>query len=88
MSQALPGNIKTYAFRLSPHQDVKKHILEFAKQNKIKAGCVVSAVGSLEQVNLRFANQEQGTLMKGHFEIGFLYRNIFRYILSPPHVCF
>ena len=41
----------------------------FAEKNKIKAGFVATCVGSLEQVNLRYANQPSGTLLKGHFEI-------------------
>jgi len=69
MSQVIPSTTKAYAFRLAPHQDVKKSIIEFAKLHKIKAGCMVTAVGSLEQFNIRFANQENGTLRKGHFEI-------------------
>lgn len=43
--------------------------MEFAKQHKIKAGCMVTAVGSLEQFNIRYANQEKGVLKKGHFEL-------------------
>jgi len=69
MAQSIPSATKTYAFRLGPHQDVKKSIVEFAKQHKIKAGCIVTAVGSLEQFNIRFANQENSVLKKGHFEI-------------------
>ena len=69
MSQSIPTATKTYAFRLAPHQDVKKSIIEFAKQHKIKAGCIVTAVGSLEQFSIRFANQENGVLKKGHFEV-------------------
>ncbi len=61
--------MKSFAFRLTPHQSVKESILAFAKQNKIKAGCIVTAVGSLEQIQLRFANQEFGTKRKGHFEL-------------------
>jgi uncharacterized protein len=69
LSQVIPSNTKLYVFRLAPHEDVKKSIIDFAVKNEIKAGCIVSAVGSLEQVNLRFANQEKGTLANGHFEI-------------------
>ena len=43
--------------------------MAFAEQHKIKAGFVATCVGSLEQVNLRYANQSGGTLLKGHFEI-------------------
>lgn len=60
---------KSYAFRLKPHEDLKQGILRFAADHKIKAGCIVTTVGSLEQCNLRFANQPKGTELSGHFEI-------------------
>ena len=69
MSQTNPSTLKTYAFRLAPEQDVKKSILDFAKQNKIKAGCILSVVGSLKQLNVRFANQPVGTRLKGYYEV-------------------
>ena len=64
-----PSKVKGYAFRLRPHEDLKKSILQFAKTNKLKAGAILSAVGSLEQINIRFANQPNGTIRSGFFEI-------------------
>ena len=69
MAQENSTAIRSFAFRLGPHQDVKQSILAFAQKNKIKAGCIVSAVGSIETYNLRFANQESGTQHRGHFEV-------------------
>jgi uncharacterized protein len=74
MSNTLKNNERstqavTYIFRLLPLQDLKKSILEFAKANCIKAAGVITCVGSLEQINLRFANQKQGVLKKGYHEI-------------------
>ena len=60
---------KAFAFRLKPRDDLKKSILAFAAENKIKAGSIVTAVGSLEQLHVRFANQKSGDLKKGFFEI-------------------
>ena len=51
------------------HQDLKKELMAYAEKNKIVAGFIATYVGSLEQVNLRYANQPNGTLLKGHFEI-------------------
>jgi len=72
MSQA-PDNpwstSKLTAIRLAPHTDLKLELLSFAKKAKLKAGFIITCVGSLEQVNLRFANQETGTSLKGHYEI-------------------
>lgn len=58
-----------FAFRLAPHQDLKKELMAYVDRNKLKAGFIATCVGSLEQVSLRFANQEKGELLKGHFEI-------------------
>jgi predicted DNA-binding protein with PD1-like motif len=59
----------TYVFRLLPHQDLKQSILEFARAAKIEAGVILTCVGSLEQYNLRFANQKEGSKQRGYFEI-------------------
>ena len=73
ISMAQPTDVKSkathYALRLAPHQDLKKEIVAFAVRNKIKAGFIMTCVGSLEQVSLRLANQEKGEFYKGHFEI-------------------
>ena len=61
--------LKAFAFRLTPHQDLKQEILLFAEKNKIRAGCIITCVGSLQQLHLRFANQEKEKLKKGFFEI-------------------
>ena len=66
----LPASpIKAYVLRLKPGQDLLKEIKEFAKARHLKAGSILSAVGSLTQVTLRFANQPKGTSREGHFEI-------------------
>jgi uncharacterized protein len=72
MAQSSESNwskMKTMALCLKPHQDLKKELMAFAAKEKIKAGCIVTCVGSLEQINLRFANQPEGKRSKGHFEI-------------------
>ena len=43
--------------------------MQYAKEHNIKAGILLTCAGSLEQVNLRFANQDNGTKKNGHFEI-------------------
>lgn len=65
----MESKAKVYAFRLRPHQDLKKSILDFAKANHIKAGVILTCVGSLEQYHIRFANQKDGIKERGHFEI-------------------
>jgi hypothetical protein len=63
------SGMKAFAFRLTPKADLKKSILAFAGENNIRAGSIVTCVGSLEQIHIRFANQEHGELQKGFFEI-------------------
>jgi uncharacterized protein len=62
-------NIKIHALRLKPNQDLKQEIEAFVKKENIKAGWIMTCVGSLTQANLRYANQPEGTKSNGHFEI-------------------
>jgi predicted DNA-binding protein with PD1-like motif len=64
-----PSKIDSYAFRLKPNEDLKEGIISFAKKQNLKAGAIVTCVGSLTQFHMRFANQEKGTKQIGHFEI-------------------
>jgi predicted DNA-binding protein with PD1-like motif len=58
-----------HAFRLKPGQDLRKEIEAYVRKANIKAGWMVTCVGSLTEANLRLANQPEGTAYKGHFEI-------------------
>lgn len=58
-----------YVIRLEPGDDLKNSLREFAVNNQIEAAIIVTCVGSLTQCNLRFANQETGSMRNGHFEI-------------------
>ncbi|HEY5826037.1 MAG TPA: PPC domain-containing DNA-binding protein [Cyclobacteriaceae bacterium] len=69
MAQHPSSSSRFFALRLKPHEDLKQQLIAFAKDEKLKAASIVSGVGSLEQFHLRFANQENGVLKKGHFEI-------------------
>jgi predicted DNA-binding protein with PD1-like motif len=61
--------IQSYVLRLRPGQDLKRELDAFVKQNHIKAGCIVTCVGSLKQANLRYANKPKGTTLTNKFEI-------------------
>lgn len=80
------SKLRGYTFRLRPHDDLKKCIQQFAKSNKLKAGVIASAVGSLEQFNIRFANQPDGTIKKGFFEIVSL-SGMFSEASCHLHIC-
>ncbi|HAO47758.1 MAG TPA: DUF296 domain-containing protein [Chitinophagaceae bacterium] len=59
----------THAFRLKPGQDLKTEIQKLVNEQQIKAGWISTAVGSLTNYNIRFANQPNGSSNSGHFEI-------------------
>ena len=45
-----------HVFRLLPGEDIKKGILEYCQENGIKAGAIVTVVGSLQQAFIRMAD--------------------------------
>lgn len=47
--------MKLYSLRLKPGDDLRKQLLEFAKQNNIKASSIVTCVGALKPFILRMA---------------------------------
>jgi hypothetical protein len=59
----------THAIRLKPGQDLRQEIESSVKKEDIKAGWIITCVGSLTSTNMRFANQPEGTKANGHFEI-------------------
>ncbi len=56
-------------FRLKPGQDLLDEIERVVAQNGIRAGCILSAVGSLTRATLRLANRDTYNTYAGHFEI-------------------
>jgi hypothetical protein len=62
-------NSKMYAIRLKPEQDIKLAIESFAKENAIKAGFIVTAVGSLQSATLRLADQKDPISLNEKVEI-------------------
>jgi predicted DNA-binding protein with PD1-like motif len=60
---------KIVAFRLKPGEDLKEGIERVVNDNKISAGWIAAAVGSLTEFAIRFANQPDISTGKGHFEI-------------------
>ncbi len=57
------------AFRLKPGEDLKEGIEKVVKENNISAGWIATAVGSLTDFAIRFANEPEAATGKGHFEI-------------------
>ncbi len=66
---ATSDNLKIHALRLKPGQDLRTSIETYVKENNITAGWLVTCAGSLTNYNIRFANQPNGSIGSGHFEI-------------------
>lgn len=56
-------------FRLKPGEDQKVALQDWVDDNEVEATLALSVVGSLTQYAIRFANQPEGSLGQGHFEI-------------------
>ncbi|MDJ0735241.1 MAG: DNA-binding protein [Nostocaceae cyanobacterium] len=61
--------MKILAIRLKPEADLKQSLKEFSLQKDIKSGFILTAVGSLKQANIRFANEENSKVLQEEFEI-------------------
>lgn len=70
------SSTKIHILRLSPQEDLLESIWAYSRVQNITAASIISGVGSLVQTNIRYANQESPTAMKGHFEIVSLIGNI------------
>ena len=72
---------RSYIVRLKPGQDVKAELEALARAHHLQAASIVSVVGSLTNVALRFANKPETTTLTGHFEVvamsGYLAANEF-----------
>jgi predicted DNA-binding protein with PD1-like motif len=60
---------RLHARRLLPGQDLRAEIERLARETPIRAGVVLSGVGSLVSLALRFANGKEAATRTGHFEI-------------------
>ncbi len=60
---------RIYALRLQPGQDLKAALLDFARIHRLRAASIVTCVGSLRRAHLRFADQNEGTVLEGKYEI-------------------
>lgn len=58
-----------HAFRLKPGQDLKVELDQYVREHRIKAAAIVTTVGSLSTVSMRYANQSDSTVLNGSFEI-------------------
>ena len=61
--------MRTFAFRLRPGQDLKRELLALAERHALAAPVVLTCVGSLTRLALRFAHATEPTVRTGFFEI-------------------
>lgn len=69
MSEVPSSSLQAHALRLRPGTDLRQEILAFVAAHRIEAGALLTCVGSLTDVRLRLANQEEATHYHRHFEI-------------------
>lgn len=63
------SSIESVTIRLKPGEDLKASMDSFIIRNKIRAACILTCVGSLEQACIRFANRKEADTLKRKFEI-------------------
>ncbi len=61
--------LRVLALRLPPGRDLKRELVAFAAAHHVRAGFILSAVGSLRKAEIRLADQPQATTYDGKFEI-------------------
>ncbi|SRR5579883_1624081 len=61
--------MKIFALRLKPNEDLRQSLKNFAEKENIKAGFILTAIGSIKQATIRFANEDINTVLQDKFEI-------------------
>jgi predicted DNA-binding protein with PD1-like motif len=60
---------RTFAVRLGPGEDLRGALEKLTTERGLRAGYVVTCVGSLRQAAIRFADREQPEIVQGPLEI-------------------
>jgi hypothetical protein len=60
---------KVHVLRLNPHDDLRLALEDFTYTHHVRAGYIVTCVGSLDGAKLRMADQKDSTIFPGKFEI-------------------
>jgi predicted DNA-binding protein with PD1-like motif len=61
--------MRVLALRLKPGQDLREQLEAFVREKRIRAGFIMTTVGSLRQASIRLADQPTPTNFAGKFEI-------------------
>ena len=68
-ARAVSSPMTVRAFRVGPGADLKKELARIARDNDLRAGVVLTCVGSLTRAVIRLADQPGGTTFDGKHEI-------------------
>ena len=63
------SSMRTITIRLRPGQDLKVELQRLVEREKLQAGFILTAVGSVTTLSLRLANQSAASQFQGPFEI-------------------
>lgn len=66
---AVASAVRVYALRFPPGQDLRLGLFALARREGLRAGAIVTCVGSLTGVTLRYAGRDAATVRSGPFEI-------------------
>jgi predicted DNA-binding protein with PD1-like motif len=69
VEQGESDGMRVFALRLRPGQDLRKEIERFTRERGVRAGFVITTVGSLRKAVLRLADKSDSTSFEGKFEI-------------------
>ncbi|MGL5925026.1 PPC domain-containing DNA-binding protein [Chroococcidiopsis sp.] len=61
--------MKILPLRLKPSQDLRQSLKDFVQTQNIEAGFILTAIGSLKQAAIRFADRQELTILHDKFEI-------------------
>ncbi len=61
--------MKAFPIRLKSNADLRKSLKKFALAQNIQAGFILTAIGSLKQATIRFADRDDNTVLTEKFEI-------------------
>lgn len=81
--QAEAARLKVWTLRLTPGQDLRAQLELFTKRQKLRAGFIITTVGSLQKATLRLANKSTTSMWEDKFEIVSLVGTL---SLDGPHL--
>lgn len=69
MRHLTASDFRVHAVRLRPGDDLREELEKLTALAPLRAGVVLSAVGSLTRLALRFADRKEETVRTGKFEV-------------------